>query len=90
MVIGPLCNHGFRVLFEETSVTVFSKDNTILLKGYREQFGTKLWRFSLRPNNTVLEQCPAGPISLNSNDLPSVGTLVGYLNAASGFPVKST
>ena len=89
MGIGPLCDHGCRVIFEDTAVTVFSKYNTVLFKVYREQFGAKLWRFSLCHNNTVLKQCPPGPISLNANDLPSVGTLVRYLHAAEGFPVKS-
>ena len=90
MGIGPLCNHGCRVLFEEAAVTVFSKDNTVLPKGYREKFGDKPWHFSLRPKNTVLQQCSTGPISLNADDIPSVGTLVPYLHAAAGFPVKST
>ena len=86
----PLCNHGCRILFEETAVTVFSKYNTVLLIGYQEQAGAKLWRFSLRPEHTALQQCPTGPVALNANDLPSVGTLVRYLHAAAGFPVKST
>ena len=43
MSVGPLCNHGFCILFEDTAGTVFSKDNTVLLKGYRENFGAKLW-----------------------------------------------
>ena len=90
MGIGPLCNHGCRVLFEEAAVTVFSKDNTVLPKGYREKFGDKPWHFSLRPKNTVLQQCSTDPITLNSNDLPSVGTLVQYIHAMEGFPVKST
>ena len=90
MGIGPLCDHGCCVLFEETAVTVFSKNNTVLLKGHRKQFGAKLWRLYLHPKNTVLQQCPTGPIALNANNLPSVGTLVRYLHAAAGFPVKST
>ena len=90
MGIGPLCNRSFHVIFEETAVTVFSKDNTLLLKGYLKQSGSKLWHFSLLPNNIVLQQCPTGPIALNANDLPSVRTLVQYLHAVSGFPVKST
>ena len=90
MGIFPLCEHGCHKLFEETAVTVFSKYNTLLLKGYRETFGTKLWRLSLRPNNTVLEKCPTAPVALNANDLSSVKTLVRYLHAAAGFLVKST
>ena len=76
MGIGTLFNHGCRILFEEIAVTVFSKENTVFIKEYREQFGAKLWRFYLRPENTVLQQCSTGPIALNTNNLPSVGTLV--------------
>ena len=32
----------------------------------------------------------SGPTALNANDRPSVGALVLYLHAATGFPVKST
>ena len=64
MGIGTLCHHGCRILFKETAVTVLSKINTVLLKGYCETFGAKLWRFLLRPNNTVLKQCATGPVSL--------------------------
>ena len=46
--IGRLCNHGCTVLFDSNAVTVFSKDNkNILLKGWRDTTGAKLWRFSL-------------------------------------------
>ena len=75
MGIGPLCNHGCRILFEETAVTVFSKDNTVLLTGYQEQAGAKLWIFSLYPEHTVLQQRPTSPVALNTYDLPRVGTL---------------
>ena len=90
MGIGPLCDHGYRILFEETAVTVFSKDNAVLLTGFQEQAGAKLWRFSLLPEHTVLQQRPPGPVALNANNLPSVGTLVRYLHTAVGFPVKPT
>ena len=45
MGIGPLYDHGCRVLFEKTKVTIFSKDNTELLCGWHETPGSKLWRF---------------------------------------------
>ena len=32
----------------------------------------------------------SGPTALNAHDLPSVGALVRYLHAATGFPVNST
>ena len=90
MVIGPLRDHGCHIFFKETAITVISKDNTVLLKGHSKTFSAKLWRFLLHPNNTVLEQCPTGPVSLNANNLPTVGTLVRYLHAAASSPFKST
>ena len=76
MGIGPLCDHGCRILIENTAITVLSKEITVLLKGYHENFGAKLWHFSLCPNNTVSEQCQTGLVAINANDFPSVGTLV--------------
>ena len=73
--IGPLCEHRCRVFFEETKVTIFSKDITELLRGWRETTGSKLWRFSLRPvdHPSPPPDWSKGPTSLNAHDLPSVG-----------------
>ena len=92
MGIGLLCDHGCRVLFEKTSVTVFSKDGTIILRGCSEPSGSKMWKLSLRPeyHPAVPPEWSSGPTALNAHDLPSVGALVRYLHAATGFPVKST
>ena len=92
MGIGPLCYHGFRVVFEETKVTVYSKDSTELLRGWRETTGSKLWRFSLLPGDhpTPTPDWSKGPTALNAHDLPSVGALVCYLHATAGLSVKYT
>ena len=78
MDIGSLCNHDCHILFENTAVTVSSKDNAFLLRGHRETIGAKLWRFSFRPHNhpATPTQWKSGPVALNANDLPSVGALV--------------
>ena len=75
-------------------MTVYSKYNkNILLKGWRDTTGAKLWRFSLRPEDnhvsSIQPEPPQIPTALNAHDLPSVGALVCYLRAAAGFPVKS-
>ena len=89
--IGPLCDHDCRVLFDKSAVTVFSRQNTILLRGHRETTGAKLWRFHLIPQNqNSLPQWQTGPVALRAHDLPSVGALVRYLHAVAGFLVKST
>ena len=49
MGIGPLCDHGCRVLFEKKTVTVYSQDDDLLLRGWREPRVSRLWRFTLRP-----------------------------------------
>ena len=92
MGIGPLCDHGCRIVFEKTKVTIFSKDSTELLRGWRETTGYKLWRFSPRPGDhpPTPPDWSKGPTSLNAHDLPSVGALVRYLHATAGFPVKYT
>ena len=93
---GKLCNHGCKVLFDSNAVTVFSKYNQgILLKGWQDTTGTKLWRFSLRPEYHPVPHPPIHPdapttlTALNAHHLSSVGALVRYLHDATGFPVKS-
>jgi hypothetical protein len=89
--IGKLCDNDCKVVFDKTAVTVFAHDGSMLLKGWREQDGAKLWWFSLILNNNVTPTwAMQAPAILNAHDLPSVGALVHYLHAAAGFPVKST
>ena len=93
--IGRLCNHGCTVLFDSNAVIVYSKNNKIiLLNVWRDTTGAKLWRFSLQPEDnpvsSVRPKPPTIPAALNAHDLPSIGSLVRYLHAAAGFPVKST
>jgi hypothetical protein len=94
--VGPLCDKGCRVLFEAESITIFNKtDDSILLQGWCEPTGAKLWRFSLLPDDNTFHHIPPPvhcitPAALSATDLPSVGALVHYLHAAAGFPVKST
>ena len=92
MGIGPLCDHICRVLFGKTSVTVFFKYDTIILRSWREPSGYKMCRFSLRPKDhpVVPPEWISGPTALNSHELPSVGALFRYLHAATVFQVKST
>ena len=92
MGIGLLCDHGCCVLFEKKTVTVYSRDDNILLRGWREPCGSRLWRFALRPKeHTALPvACTTGPIAMNAHDLPSVGALVCYLHACAGLPLRST
>ena len=63
-----------------------------MLRGWRETTGSKLWRFSLRPGDHPIPppDWSKVPTALNAHNLPSMGTLVRYLHATAGFPVKCT
>ena len=92
MGIGKFCNHNYRILFRKTSVTVFYQENYVILRGWQEPTGDKLWHFSLHPQShpSILTEWRSTPLDFNDHDLPSIGSLVWYLHAAAGFPVKST
>ena len=92
MGIGSLCDHGCRILFEKKTVTIFSKNSTIILRGWREPVGAKLWRFSLQTEDhpAVPPKWNSVPTALNAHKLPSAGALVRYLHVATDFPIKST
>ena len=79
-------------MFEKKYFTVYSQDDNVLLRGWRESRGAKLWRFSLRPQDhtTLPSARPTRPVAMNSHNLPSVCTLVHYLHACAVFPVRST
>eukprot|EP00804_Cyclotella_cryptica_P014538 CCRYP_004830-RA/>CCRYP_004830-RA protein AED:0.09 eAED:0.09 QI:0/0/0/1/1/1/3/0/993 len=91
--VGQLCNNGCRVLFDTDKVTIFKQaNNSILLQGWREPTGAKLWCFSLLPQDHLTPHTSAlpKPTALHTGDLPSVGALLHYLHTSAGFPVKST
>ena len=92
MGIGPLCDHGCRVLFEKKTVTVYSQDDDVLLRGWREPRGARLWKFALRPqgHTTLTAARTTGPVDMNAHNLTSVYTLVHYLHACAVSPVRST
>ena len=92
MGIGKLCNHNCRVLFEKISVTVFSQDNSVILRGWREPTGAKLWSFSFLPqaHTSIPTEWCSSPLAFNSHDLPSIGAIVCYLHSDPVFLVKST
>ena len=92
MGIGPLCNHNCPIVFENKTVTVFPPENNVLLRGWREKNGAKIWHFALRPKGHIYfpENWSNGPTAMNAHDLPIFGALVRYLHACAGFPVRST
>ena len=46
--IGPLCNRGCKVIYDKHVVHILDETSKVLLQGWREPTGTRLWRFSLK------------------------------------------
>jgi len=95
--IGPICDAKYSVLFTEDAVRIISPNGTVVLNGWRETTGHRLWRMSLLPSEDAIRPFsgthPVMESSLaafSAYDLPSVGALVRYFHAATGFPVRDT
>jgi hypothetical protein len=52
--LGPFANLGCQIVFTKTAVSVIHLDGHSILKGWREQDGPRLWRFSLKANKPSL------------------------------------
>ena len=51
MGVGPICDANFSVLFNKDSVKICDPNRYVMLTGWREKLGTKLWRMALLPDN---------------------------------------
>ena len=90
--VGKFCDHGYKVLFEKHSVTIFTKNNSVLLTDWREKGGARLWRFFLRSEDhqSIPTEWNTVPSALNAHNLTGVGALTLYLHIVPGFPVGKT
>ena len=81
--------------FTNQDVTVFSPTGKPILRGWWEKVMLKLWRFAFHPSTNDLPQPKpntkhATLSAFSAYNLPRVESLVRYLHAAAGFPIKST
>ena len=95
--IGPICDAKYSVLFNDDAVTIISPTGTLVLTGWRETSGHKLWQMSLLPDaddvTTHIDTPGVSQVSLaafSRYDLPTVEALVRYFHAAAGYPVRDT
>ena len=88
-----------QVLYDKHAVQILDETSKVLLQGWSEPIGARLWRFSLRSGmhyQSTKKSPPAptppppNPKSNNAYIIPSVNALVRFLHAEAGFPVKST
>jgi hypothetical protein len=64
--LAPFVDAGFRVLFTNTTVIAFDQDGKVILEGWRETTGPKLWCWPLLPQvppppDLPQEQLKLGP-----------------------------
>ena len=52
--MGLFCDAGCTVVFSSTDVKVFDKHNNLILQGFHELEGPRMWRFNLLPNHQAL------------------------------------
>ena len=47
--IGQFCDAGCKVVFTNTNVSVVDTAGTVVLQGFREISGARMWRFNIFP-----------------------------------------
>jgi hypothetical protein len=62
--LAPFVDAGCRVLFTTTSVIAFDKDSDVILEGWRETTGPKLWRWPLLPQEPPPPDLPRAQLQL--------------------------
>jgi hypothetical protein len=82
--VGQLCDEGYIVTFQRTTVTICNSENSKLLSGHRDET-TGLWRINLKQTN---KHIPA-PIANSVYELLNTGALVHYLHKALFSPTKA-
>ena len=64
--LGPFADLGCKIVFTKTSVTVYHPDGHIILSGWRDETGPRLWHFPLTaeaPHVALDNAVPQSPIS---------------------------
>jgi hypothetical protein len=81
---GQLCDEGYIVTFNQTSVTFCNFENSQILSGPRNS-NTGLWSINLKKTNNHIPE----PIANNMYELRNTGALVHYLHKGQFSPTKS-
>jgi hypothetical protein len=62
--LAPFIDAGCRVLFTNTSVIAFDRDGNVILEGWRETTGPKIWRWPLLPQEPLPPNLPQAQLQL--------------------------
>ena len=92
--VGPVYDANCTIVFKKKDLTLLSPEGKPVLIGWREKKLPRLWSFPLKPNynsiNNYITTNQKSPAAHSAYNLPSIESLVRYIHAAAGFPVKST
>ena len=76
--LAPFVDAGCRVLFTDTAVIAFDRDGKVILEGWRETTGPKLWRWPLLPQEPPPPDLPQAQLQLGPC---AYGTQMEAINA---------
>ena len=92
--VGPIYDAYCTVVFTKQDVKLLSPKGKAIITGWGEKKLPRLWRFALKPTDELIKNHtttrPTTPAAQNYYDLPIVESIVRYMHAAAGFPVKYT
>ena len=93
--VGPIFDADCTVTFTCEAVIVQYQQDTLVLTGWSEASGSRLWRIALNPgeSNVTSMSHDANMATLaaySAYDIPRVAALISYFHAAAGYPVRST
>ena len=93
--VGPLCDADCTVTFTSTAVVVRDMHGNLVLTGWREKSGPRLWRIAPQFGKTTLPSMPydAKKTTLkaySAYNLPIVRALIRYFRVAAVYSIRST
>ena len=92
--VVPICDTDCIVVFTKQDVKLLPPKGKPILTGWRENKLPRLWRFALKPTEELImyhtSTRQTTPAAHSAYNLPSVESLVRYMHATAGLPVKST
>ena len=78
--LGPFADQGCSIVFTKTAVTVYHPDGRILLSGWRDLEGPRLWHFPLQLTPPAAPTEPRPPTSRLSVPLPDAPAQLQHPN----------
>ncbi len=90
--LAPFVDAGCRVLFTNTSVIAFDKDGEVILEGWRETTGPKLWRWPLLPQKPPPPDLPQTQLQLGpcayGTQMEAINAVRSIISSLHPCPVK--